>query len=103
MLKRQSLPEGARVLPDGSWRVGNEAISHPRRLRYLKQRLAFEEAGAFLVDGAQRQPLVLDGPPFQVDALVFDTERGDLRVRLDDGTEESLGEAVVRMNPETGQ
>jgi hypothetical protein len=102
MLKRQPIPEGVRVLPDGSWRVGDQAISHPRRLRYLKQRLAFEEGRAFLVDGAQRQALVLDGPPFQVDGLVFDAERGDVRVRLDDGTEESLAELVVRMNPETG-
>jgi hypothetical protein len=103
MLKRHSIPEGVRVLPDGSWRVGDQAISHPRRLRYLKQRLAFEEGGVFLVDGAQRAALMLDGPPFQVDALVFDAEHGDVRVRLDDGTEESLAEPLVRMNPETGQ
>jgi hypothetical protein len=103
MLRRHTLPEGLRVLPDGSWRVGDQPISHPRRLRYLKQRLLFEEGGAFLVDGTQREIVVLDGPPFQVDALVFDVEGGDVRVRLDDGTEESLRDAVVRMSPETGQ
>jgi hypothetical protein len=103
MLKRQSLPEGVRVLPDGSWRVGDQPISHPRRLRYLKERIAFEDGGTFLVDGAQRAAIVLDGPPFQVDAFVFDVDRGEVRVRLDDGTEESLAEAIVRMSPETGQ
>jgi hypothetical protein len=103
MIRRNQIPEGVRVLPDGSWRVGDEPISHPRRLRALKQRLAFEEGGAFLVHGATRVPLTLEGPPFQVDALVFDVDGGDVRVRLDDGTEESLMEAVIRMSPETGR
>jgi hypothetical protein len=103
MLKREVIPEGLRVLPDGSWRVGDLPISHPRRLKFLKQRLTFEDSGAFVVDGQQRMPILVEGPPFQVEALVFDLPSGDTRVRLDDGTEERLEDPVIRMNAETGQ
>jgi hypothetical protein len=103
MLKREVIPEGLRVLPDGSWRVGDLPISHPRRLKFLKQRLTFEDGGSFVVDGQQRMPIVLEGPPFQVEAFTFDAARGETRVRLDDGTEERLEDPVVRMNSDTGQ
>jgi hypothetical protein len=103
MLKRNLIPEGVRVLADGSWRVGEQPLSHPRRLRYLKQHLAFEEGGVFLVDGAQRVAITVDGPPFAVDSVVFDGESGQIRVRLDDSSEETLADPVIRMNAETGQ
>jgi len=103
MIRRHLIPDGLHVLPDGSWRVGDLPVSHPRRLRFLKQRLTFEEGGTFIVDGDQRKPLVLEGPAFQVDSLIMDAESGQLRVHLDDGTEEALSEAVIRMSPETGQ
>jgi hypothetical protein len=91
-----------RVLPDGSWRVGEAPVAHPRSLRYFKQRLSFEEAGAFIVDGAQRMPVILEGPPFLVELLTFDTDRGELRARLDDGTEERLDDPTIVMSRDTG-
>ncbi len=91
------------MLPDGSWRVGDLPVSHPRRLRFLKQRLAFENGGAFIVDGNERRPVAVEGPPFQVDAVVFDAEKGEVRVQLDDGTQEALRDPLIRMNPETGR
>jgi hypothetical protein len=84
--------------------VGELPFSHPRRLRFLKERLTFEEDGtAAIVEGAQRVRVLVDGPPFQVDQIAFDTEAGEVRVRLDDGSEETLAEPVIRMNPDTGR
>jgi hypothetical protein len=103
MIRRQAIPDGLRVLPDGSWYAGELPIANSRRLKVLKQRLTFEEGGAFIVDGAQRKPLVLEGPPFHVDVVTFDEAKGEVRVRLDDGSEEVLSEPVIRMSRETGQ
>jgi hypothetical protein len=40
------LPEGVRVLPDGTWCVGTLPVRHDRSLRYLKSRLVFDADGA---------------------------------------------------------
>ena len=47
-------PEGVRVSPDGSWSVGEFRIVHLPSLRFLKERLVFEDEGAFLVEGERR-------------------------------------------------
>ena len=103
LIRRTVIPEGLRVLPDGSWRVGEQPVSHARSLRYFKQRLVFDEGGAFVVDGAKRMPIRVEGPPFQVEAVVFDADKSEVRVRLDDGSEEPLADPVVAMSPETGR
>lgn len=103
MIRRHVIPEGLRVLPDGSWRVGDQPVTHARSLRYFKQRLVFEAGGAFVADGAKRVAIVMEGPPFQVDSMTFDADKKEARVRLDDGSEETLPEAVVAMNPDTGR
>ena len=103
MIRRHVIPEGLRVLPDGSWRVGDEPVTHARRLRYFKERLVFEEGSAFVADGAARAAVSVEGPPFQVESIVLDAEKSEMRVRLDDGTEEALAEPVVAMKPDTGQ
>src|SRR5688572_17941502 len=69
-LRLWEVPEGLTVRPDGSWRVGEQHVIHPPTLRYLKSHLVFEEGAAFVVDGAQRMPIALDGPPFEVTGLV---------------------------------
>jgi hypothetical protein len=103
MIGRYRIPEGLRVLSDGTWRAGDAAISQPRRLRYLKRNLLFDQEGAFLTDGDRRLPVALDGPPFQVESIVFDAEHGEVRVLLDDGSEERLSDAIVKMSPASGQ
>lgn len=95
------IPEGVRILKDGGWRVGGFPVIHPASLRHLKARLVFEEDGAFVVDGEQRMPVVLEGPPLEVLTLVLDREQGEARAVLDDGSEETLREA--QMNSETGR
>jgi len=55
-----------------------------------------------VVDGAQRMPVTVEGPPFQIETLVFDTDKGELRAQLDDGTEERLGEPTITMSRDTG-
>lgn len=97
------IPEGLRVLPDGSWRVGDQPVTHARSLRYFKQRLTFEPEGVFVVDGARRVPITVEGPPLQVEAMTFDADKGETRVKLDDGTDEALADPVVVMNPDTGR
>jgi hypothetical protein len=89
------VPEGVRVLKDGRWRVGGFPVVHEPSLRHLKSRLVFEDEGAFVVDGAQRMPVVVEGPPLEVVRVEIDAEHGEARVRLDDDTEEPLREAYV--------
>ena len=103
MIRRHVIPEGLRVLPDGSWRVGDQPVTNARSLRYFKQRLVFEADGSFVADGTKRTPIAIEGPPFQVESMTFDADKKETRVRLDDGSEETLPEAVVAMNPDTGQ
>ncbi len=90
-----SIPEGVRVLKDGGWRVGGYPVVHEPSLRHLKSRLVFEDEGAFVVDGEQRMPVVVEGPPLEVLTVAFDPARGEARVMLDDGSEEPLREAYV--------
>src|SRR5688500_20206577 len=97
------IPEGLAVGPDGSWRIGGLHVIHPPTLRYLKAHLVFEEGGAFVVDGAQRMPVALEGPPFVVVSLVIDAPRETARVILDDGSEETVREDSLGMDPRTGR
>jgi hypothetical protein len=97
------IPEGLTVARDGSWRVGELQVLHPPTLRYLKAHLVFEDDHAFVVDGAQRMPVTVDGPPFEVVSLVIDGARGTARAVLDDGTEETIREDSLGMDPRTGR
>jgi hypothetical protein len=103
MSRLWEIPEGLTVGPDGSWRVGTLQVIHPPTLRYLKSHLVFESGGAFVVDGAQRMPVELGGPPFQVVSLVIESVRGATRAVLDDGSEESIREDSLGMDPQTGR
>jgi hypothetical protein len=97
------IPEGLTVRPDGSWRVGELHVIHPPTLRYLKSHLVFEPDGAFVVDGTQRMPVRVDGPPFEVTSLVIDGARGTVRAVLDDGSHETVGDDSLSMDPRTGR
>jgi hypothetical protein len=96
------IPEGLRVLPDGSWQVGDQPVRHEPSLRYFKAHLSFDAAPA-IVDGAQRVPLSLEGPPFEVLRLVVDESQGECRVALDDGSEEILADNALAMSRATGR
>jgi hypothetical protein len=96
-------PEGVRVLPDGGWRVGGFAIAHEPSLRYLKARLVFEEDGAFLVEGAEKVPVLVEGPAFEVTALRLDEGAGEVQVALDDGSEEPLANEALSLSADTGR
>jgi hypothetical protein len=96
-------PQGVRVGPDGVWSVGGLPVAHAAALRHMKSRLRFENGDAFIVDGGKRLPVAVDGPPFEVLRLVLDPATGDARVRLDDGTEETLVGRELRMSPITGR
>jgi hypothetical protein len=96
-------PEGVRVLPDGGWRVGGFAIAHTPSLRYLKARLVFEEDGAWLVEGHERVPVTVEGPPFEVTTLRLDDAKGEALVVLDDGSEEPLAADALSLSAETGR
>jgi hypothetical protein len=104
MGKLWEIPEGLEVRPDGSWRVGDLHVIHPPTLRYLKSHLVVEdEQHAFVVDGAQRVPVELHGPPFEVLSLVIDGRDGSARAVLDDGSEEMVRENSLGMDPVTGR
>jgi hypothetical protein len=96
------IPEGLRVLADGSWRVGDEPVRHPESLRYFKEHLDLEDPPAIVVDG-KRVPVVVEGPAFEVLQLVVDGKRGECRVLIDDGAEELLADDTLGMSPATGR
>jgi hypothetical protein len=96
-------PEGVRVGPDGSWSVGEFRIVHLPSLRFLKARLVFEDEGAYLVEGARRLPVAVDGLAFEVTELRLDPAAGEARVVLDDGSEEVVGPDSLAMDPRTGR
>jgi hypothetical protein len=96
-------PEGLRVLPDGSWRVGDLPVVHDAGLRELKAHLTFDDDGAFLAAAGRRVRVVVEGPAFQVVSLVLDADRGSARAVLDDGSEEPLRDGSLQMSEETGR
>jgi hypothetical protein len=97
------IPEGLRVLTDGSWRVGDHQVLHPPTLRYLKSHLIAEGASSFVADGEQRMPIQVEGPPFEVTTLVRDEAGGTAVVVLDDGSTEPVRDGSLGMNEETGR
>jgi hypothetical protein len=102
--RRWEIPEGLRVSPDGAWRVGEHQVIHPPTLRYLKSHLVMEEEGApYVVDGTQRMPIEVQGPPFEVVRLVLDEPAGTASVVLDDGTAEPVRETSLGMNDQSGR
>ena len=90
------------MLPDGSWRVGDEPVRHQASLRYLKAHLSLDDQPA-IVQGGKRVPVILEGPPFEVVGLVLDAKRGECRVTLDDGSEEVVADDALGMSPATGR
>jgi len=101
--RRWQIPEGLQVLPDGSWRVGDYQVLHPPTLRYLKSHLVEDGGAHFVVDGEQRVPIQVQGPPFEVTTLVLDQAAGTAAVVLDDGSKEPVVDASLGMNGETGR
>jgi hypothetical protein len=97
------IPEGLRVLPDGSWHVGDFQVLHPPTLRYLKSHLVGEDEGPFVVDGTQRMPIEVQGPPFEVTRLVLEGDKEAASVVLDDGSCETVKDTSLGMNEETGR
>jgi hypothetical protein len=102
-MRRWQIPEGLQVLPDGSWRVGEYQVLHPPTLRYLKSHLIDEGGMPLVVDGEQRMPIQVDGPPFEVTTLVLDKGAGTAAVVLDDGSKEPVRDASLGMNGESGR
>ena len=97
------LPEGVRVLADGSWQVGGLPVRHAASLRHLKSCLVFQVDGAFIDDGQRRLTVEIDGPAFEVVALHLDTETGEARVALDDGSDDPVEAESLSMNHDTGR
>ena len=103
MKRRWEIPEGLRVFPDGSWRVGDLHVIHPPSLRYFKSHLLHEESGDYIVDGPQRMPVEVGGPAFHAVSLVLEPEEEEARVVLDDGSVEPIGPDALGMNRDTGR
>jgi hypothetical protein len=101
--RRWEIPQGLRVFPDGSWRVGDLHVIHPPSLRYFKSRLVREASGDYIVEGEQKIPVEVRGPAFQAVSLVLEPEEGEARVVLDDGSVEAIGDHDLGMNRDTGR
>ena len=92
-----------RVLRDGTWAVDGQPVVHENTLRYLKGHLVADSEGTAIVDGAQRLPVRLEGPPLQVLSLVVDPRLEEVRACLDDGSVETVAEGAISMSPTTGR
>jgi hypothetical protein len=103
MAESWPVPEGVRVAPDGSWTVGEFRIVHAPSLRFLKERLVFEDGGAFLVQGARRLPVAVEGPAFEVTELRLLPDAGEALAVLDDGSVEVLGPDSLATDASTGR
>ena len=103
MKRRWEIPQGLRVCADGSWRVGEYHVIHPPSLRYFKSHLVTDNGDTYIVDGTQRMPIDVEGPPFQVVTLVFDRDKEEARAVLDDGSVERLEDDALGMNRDTGR
>lgn len=97
------VPEGLRVRSDGAWVVGDQPVAHDRSLFYFKSHLVFEAGGAFIADGDRRLPIEVAGPAFEAIRLDVDPLKGEVRVTLDDGTEELLGDQALGMDAGSGR
>jgi hypothetical protein len=102
MMRFRPIPEGLRVLADGSWRVGDQPVRHAASLRYLKAHLSLD-GGPAIVDGEKRVPITLEGPPFEVLRLVVSAKRGECHAVLDDGSRELLADGALGMSSATGR
>lgn len=91
------------VAADGTWFVGDWPVVHAGTLRHLKSRLVFEEDGAFLVEGARRLEVRVEGPAFEVVSLGVDHWAAEARVELDDGSVETVAEGALELNAATGR
>jgi len=103
MAESWPVPQGVRVAPDGSWTVGEFRIVHAPSLRFLKERLVFDDSGAYLVQGGVRMPVAVEGPPFEVVELRLLPDAGEALVVLDDGSTESLGPDSLTTDAATGR
>ncbi|HVR70005.1 MAG TPA: hypothetical protein VMT87_04095 [Vicinamibacteria bacterium] len=103
MKRRWEIPQGLRVFPDGSWRVGDLHVIHPPSLRYLKSRLVHEESGDYIVEGEQRMAVEVRGPAFHAVSLVLEPGDEEARVVLDDGSVERIDDHDLGMNRDTGR
>jgi hypothetical protein len=103
MAERRTAPDGVRILADGSWTVAGVDIIHRPSLRYLKAHLVFEEEGVWLVEGARRLPVAMEGPAFEVTELRLDTATGEAWVTLDDGSKERLADDTLSLNERTSR
>ncbi len=103
MAESWPVPEGVRVAPDGSWSVGEFRIVHAPSLRFLKERLVFEDAGAFLVQGRRRLPVAIEGPAFEVAELRLLPDAGEALAVLDDGSVEVLGPDSLATDARSGR
>jgi hypothetical protein len=102
-MRHWEIPQGLRVLPDGTWRVGDFQVIHPPTLRYLKSHLIDDGGAPFVVDGPQRMSIQVEGPPFEVTTLVLDEGEGTAAAVLDDGSKEPLRDTSLGMNQDTGR
>jgi len=101
--RRVAIPQGLRVHPDGSWRVGDDPVRHEASLRYLKRKLVFEDGGAFVSDRGKRVRVAIEGPPFEATRIEFRAD-GEVVAHLDDGSREVLeGERALWMDADTGR
>jgi hypothetical protein len=98
-----AIPHGVRVAPDGRWSVGEFRIVHAPSLRFLKERLVFDDSGAFLVQGDRRMPVVVEGPAFEVVELRLMPDSGEAFAVLDDGSVETLGPDSLTTDAATGR
>jgi len=80
---------------EGEWLHEGEEITHPGILANLRGSLRRDEAGYFIQAGPVRIPVEVADAPFVVTRIEPDGQT--LRLTLNDGTEEPLDPATLRL------
>jgi hypothetical protein len=89
-------PATLRIDTDGDWLADGVQVTHPGVLANLRANLRRDAQGYYL-HTRTRIPVQVDDVPWVVTRLEAQGER--LRVVLNDGTEESIDPASVRVGP----
>jgi hypothetical protein len=85
-----------RIDRDGDWYDGDVQVTHPGILANLRANLCRDAEGHF-IQTVVRIPVAVDDAPWVITRL--EQRGGELRVQVNDGTEEVIDPAFIRLGP----
>ena len=85
----------------GQWWHNGVLIEHDRIIKLFSRSVTVTEGGTFVLQiGPYTYPIVVDDTPLFVATAIVDEAAGEVRARLNDGTEERLDLATLDCEPD---